>query len=223
MKILKLTLFLVLEFVMNLCYSQANLSGELAFNVGILQSNILKKPFNLDLKSDGDLNIISQKHITIPEMNFVYFFITKNNKIYPIAGIGYTSIGFLEKGNCIINDTLYNYYYRFKNSYTNFFAGASYKLYYSTKTNIRIAQTLNLMHNINNFNNIKKNAFAERTQLIFDHKLASNFVLFFSVFAQVGLTKFNKNEIDNKGEKLLPYSYGFNIGTFFKTSNKDNN
>lgn len=223
MKTIKLTLFLVLVFVINYCYSQANLRGELAINAGILQSNIFKKPFNLDLKSDVNLNVVSQKKITLPEMNFVYFFKIKNNKINPIAGIGYTSIGFLEKGNCIINDTLYNYYFRFKNSYSNFFAGVSYKLYNSTKTNIRIAQTLNIMHNINNFNNIKKNAFASRTQIILDHKLASNFVLFFSVFAQTGLTKFNKNEINEKGEKLLPYSYGFNIGTFFKTSNKDNN
>jgi hypothetical protein len=207
-------LFLLLTFLAfnkNLI-GQQKLKGNLYFNAGIGASGLYKKQFNLGSKDIDKPE--SQNTIKSIDLNFGYLLKKQDWTCQPYLGFGYMPMGFIEKGKIISNDTAYTFV--FKLQFVSVFAGYRVQLFKNKTVNISFSHSINPMFGLSNYSFIKKSALMTRLNFVADIELESGNSLSITPFYQTCLGKFNKSRIDNSGTDYFPYSFGINLGTYFK-------
>ncbi len=202
-----------------LVFSQAKLKGNVMINGGLSMSNLYSKVFVLGLKTETNpLYPRSQKSAFFFDFNVSYIFASPKWICKPIVGLGYTPIGFDEEGTTL-NDSqkIVAYYVPVKFEFKSVYGGLSYTLFSKKNIKIWIYQTINPLFNFNkSIPVIKKFGVSARTSFTADVILKSGGVICITPFFQTCITKFNKNKTIRESPNYYPYSYGLNIGTYFK-------
>ena len=188
-------------------------------SAGVAMSDFYKKLFILDISNrNGPLYPKTQSAETFLNFDINYFFNKEIWVLKPIVGFGYCPQGFIEKG-VMYNDSqkLVDYIFRLKQDYISVYGGFSYKIVIKKWINLKFTQTINPMLDINKSNNLfRKINLSTKSNLIIDIKFKNGGVACISPFFQTCIFKFNKINKIAGSPNYLPYSYGLNIGTYFK-------
>ncbi|MFM9945685.1 MAG: hypothetical protein ACKVQB_10685 [Bacteroidia bacterium] len=189
------------------------------FNLGLAKSDLYQKVFVLDLSTNvGQLYPRSQKSATFFDLNVTYIFKTNKWICKPIIGVAYSPIGFIEEGTTL-NDSqkVISYYLPVKLQYVSLFGGLQFNILAKNKFDLKISQTLNPMLDINKtIAVLRKFGVMARTSVVVDIKLKNGGIVCLAPFFNTSITKFNKNKKIAESPNYYPYSYGLNLGTYFK-------
>jgi hypothetical protein len=196
--------------------AQAKLKGDLMINAGISRCDHFDKLYDIGLRSDVD--IVHEKQIAINLINFnvIYLFNADKYKLKPLVGVSFMPHGFIEKGFTTDSLTKLPYQYAFKLSYTSLFGGIRYRAIESGPVKVDIAQMLLPMFRSDNVAHMKTIALSTRTEIFINFRMKNNGIMAISPFFQTGLVKFNTSRRNGNGTDYKPFSYGLNLGTYFK-------
>lgn len=186
----------------------------LRINIGFQQTNIYNKPFYTQ-QEQGFVPTEQKAHI-FPDINLLYLIPSQIKKLNFEFGIGLNQKGIREKGFDFLSDPAAHYYsVTVRNTYLDFFCGASYEKYLNLKTSIRFGQFLVPEIDLNSSNIYKRIAFSTRSMITLSNYIKNHVGFSFGLFFQTSLSKYSSKKISPASTNYFPYSIGVTVGVSF--------